>query len=311
MNMLSIVSAFFMLMLTAGAPKAPAHPKQATAPKPSAVPQPVAVKHGSSPSVSPDGARIAFLCDREGVSHVCVIAADGRGETQLTHFRESAGTPKWSTNGAQIYFSIFARDRSRIYAIDVDGKNQRQIGGVTGREEDLSPDRSRVICWTGSWTAMRLFVSTLDGSEVNPITDGSTIAWNTRWSPDGKRIAFTGRDAGGRLHVYLMNSDGSGRRQLTRIAPKEGQAQGPAWSPDGRQIAFQASSGIGHAGHLWIADVAAQTARKLAAHTQAYLDEVPAWFPDGKRLAFQSDRTGRMEIWAMNADGSGQRQVTR
>ena len=40
-------------------------------------------------------------------------------------------------------------------------------------------------------------------------------------------------------------------------------------------------------------------------------DEVPAWVPNGTRLAFQSDRTGRMEIWTMNADGSKPRQVTR
>ena len=50
---------------------------------------------------------------------------------------------------------------------------------------------------------------------------------------------------------------------------------------------------------------------KLAPHTERYLDETPAWFPDAKRLAFQSNRTGRMEIWVMNADGTVPRQVTR
>jgi len=36
-----------------------------------------------------------------------------------------------------------------------------------------------------------------------------------------------------------------------------------------------------------------------------------SWFPDEQRIAFQSDRSGRMEIWVMNADGSGATQVTK
>jgi dipeptidyl aminopeptidase/acylaminoacyl peptidase len=62
--------------------------------------------------------------------------------------------------------------------------------------------------------------------------------------------------------------------------------------------------------HIWIVDAATGAARKLAAHDQPYLDETPSWFPDGKHIAFQSNRTGRMEVWVMNADGSGQLQVT-
>jgi TolB protein len=62
--------------------------------------------------------------------------------------------------------------------------------------------------------------------------------------------------------------------------------------------------------HIWIVDVRTGSARKLAAHDAAYLDETPSWFPDGKRLAFQSNRTGRMEVWVMNTDGSNARQVT-
>jgi len=65
-----------------------------------------------------------------------------------------------------------------------------------------------------------------------------------------------------------------------------------------------------HSGHIWVVDLTSGEAHKLAAHERPYLDETPYWFPDGKRIAFQSNRTGRMEVWVMNADGSGQRQVT-
>jgi TolB protein len=52
-------------------------------------------------------------------------------------------------------------------------------------------------------------------------------------------------------------------------------------------------------------------ATRLNPHASPYLDETPSWFPDGKRIAFQSDRSGRMEIWVMNTDGSGATQVTK
>jgi Tol biopolymer transport system component len=35
----------------------------------------------------------------------------------------------------------------------------------------------------------------------------------------------------------------------------------------------------------------------------------PAWSPDGSQIAFLTDRTGRWEIWVMNADGSQQRPM--
>ena len=37
----------------------------------------------------------------------------------------------------------------------------------------------------------------------------------------------------------------------------------------------------------------------------------PTWAPDGTRLAFRSDREGNDEVYVMNADGSGQRNLTR
>jgi len=40
------------------------------------------------------------------------------------------------------------------------------------------------------------------------------------------------------------------------------------------------------------------------------LDDAPEYAPDGKQIYFNSDRTGRMQIWRMRADGSGQEAVT-
>ena len=40
-------------------------------------------------------------------------------------------------------------------------------------------------------------------------------------------------------------------------------------------------------------------------------DKDPSWSSDGTRIAYQSNIDGDYEIWVMNADGSGQRNLTR
>ena len=63
-----------------------------------------------------------------------------------------------------------------------------------------------------------------------------------RWSPDGKRIAFTSnRD--GNYEIYVMNADGSGQRNLTQHRAQDNYA---AWSPDSKRIAFISNRGGGY-----------------------------------------------------------------
>jgi Tol biopolymer transport system component len=268
-----------------------------------------AVTGGSHPVVSPDGRRILFLSDRSGATDLYVIESDGTGEKQITHTPEPEALPAWASND-RIVFSLFGNETSRIFAMDADGARQWQIGSVPGRSAVPSPDGTRVLYATGSWTSMSLMVANADGTRPQRLNDGSSIAWNCQWSPDGTRIAFTGRTSDGALQVFVMNADGSARRQLTHLAAADGNAQVPAWSRDGRQIAFQSNGPGAHLAHIWTADLAGSAAHRLASHSEPYLDETPSWFPDGRRLAFQSDRTGRMEVWVMNADGTGVRQIT-
>ena len=112
-----------------------------------------------------------------------------------------------------------------------------------------------------------------------------------------------------------MNADGSpGQRRLTRNG---GRNFAPAWSPDGQKIAFERRlgrkkygrcSGCGRAStfevHVMIADGSRQ--QRLTSRGAK-----PGWSPDGQKIAFTSERDGNGEIYTMNADGSGQRNLTR
>jgi len=43
--------------------------------------------------------------------------------------------------------------------------------------------------------------------------------------------------------------------------------------------------------------------------TNSATDQSPAWSADGSQIAFVSDRDGRMDLWVMDRDGSGQHKV--
>jgi Tol biopolymer transport system component len=277
----------------------------------SAAPAPPPIANGAQPVVSPRGDLIAFLSNRGGAEDLYVIGADGTGEKQLTHSPDEETGIQWTADGKQIIYSVFKDDSSRIFAIRPDGTHQRELGRVPGRSPMLAPNGKRVVFMAGTWTATKLMVSGLDGAKAVQINDGTSIAWNNHWSPDGKRIAFTSRpEPGGEVAVFVANADGTGRRQVTHIAPEEGGAQWPVWSPDGRLLAVQVNSRVTKgSAQIWIVDVDSGDARKLGANAP-YLDETPSWFPDGMRVAFQSNRAGQMDVWVMNVDGSGKRQVT-
>lgn len=262
-----------------------------------------------SPTVSPDGTRIAFVSDRDGMTDLYVITADGGRETRLTHDADVEGRASWSSDGKRIFFTLTADNLTRIYAIDADGKNRRQIGSVQGRSVRLSPDGKRAIVARGGWTEMQLLVTDLDGSNERLINDGKSIAWGPQWSPDGREIAYGTRDGAQHMNVSVMKADGSHVRQVTHLPVETGEAQMPAWSGNGRKLAIQVDNAAAKTAGIWIVDLQSGEAKAITDGT--YRDEVPSWFPDGKRIAFQSNRSGAMEVWVMNADGTNVKQLTR
>ncbi len=262
------------------------------------------------PAVSPDGQHIAFVTNRDSVDAVWVVDVSGANARRLTPEGFAAGFPSWSPDGAAVRVSGAGADSGSIFLVPLGNGVSRRVARVPGRSPRLSPDGKRVAWLNGSWTSTSLSVGEPTGAHATRVAGGATTAWNPAWSPDGKRLAYTYGDSSRVLQVHVVKNNGKDDRAVTASTRDVGSAQLPAWSPDGKRIAYQVGLRAPRTSHVWVADADGGNATKLAPHDTPYLDEAPAWFPDGKRIAFQSDRTGAMEIWVMNADGTEARQVT-
>ncbi len=154
-----------------------------------------------------------------------------------------------------------------------------------------------------------IFVMSPVGSDQHAITDNNADDFSPTWSPDHTQIVFeSDRDdphprtcfPNCNYNLYIMNADGSDQRELTSLPGAEWHA---SWSPDGTSLVYTAGDiGFG-SGAFYLLDLASGASQVLL--DDAFNNDAADWSPDGTRIAFSSDRDGDLDIFVMNADGSG------
>jgi Tol biopolymer transport system component len=241
-------------------------------------------KTNVSPSVSPDGRRVAFLSEKDlfGIDLFVADARTGEIERKLVsanadphfdalRFIDSAGD--WSPDGEQFVFTVFAQ-----------GDNELAIVNVNNGEIERN----------------------IDLDDIGAISSPA-------WSPDGQYIAFSGL-VGGISDIYRLDLETGTVIQLTDDKFADFQ---PTWAPDGSSIAFVTDRSdvtsfedMRYARpQLAFVDVNTRVVERLELFGNVRHMN-PQYSPDGRSLYFVSDQDGFSDIYQYQFDTSDIRRIT-
>jgi len=205
--------------------------------------------HDFDPSWSPTGRAIVFRTSRgryrpdpsgSGAEGIFVVDVKSRRERQIQP-RTGGLFPAWGPDGELIAFSgLTRRPGDTIHVMTPKGRHVRDLGGgFAGGQEHAtwSPDGRRIAFsqhdGDGNWA---LWVMNRDGGGKRQLTHPRPVVPSGTggdhagaWSPDGRRIVYSGGQGAGR-DLYVIGAAGSGRYRLTDWPGADGAV---AWLPSG------------------------------------------------------------------------------
>jgi imidazolonepropionase-like amidohydrolase/Tol biopolymer transport system component len=172
---------------------------------------------------------------------------------------------------------------------------------------DVSPDGATIVFdLLGD-----IYALPMAGGTATRLTSGPVFDVQPRFSPDGARISFTSDRAGGD-NIWVMNSDGSETRQVTKEDFRL--LNNAAWTPDGQYVIarkhFTSGRSLG-AGEMWMYHVSGGSGLQLTKRKNDQQDAgEPEVSPDGRYVYFSEDMSGG-STFQYNKDPNRQIYVVR
>lgn len=222
------------------------------------------------------------------------------------------GELSWAPDGKSLVFA----STSGIALLSLEDSTVHRLTAPPPLAEDwgpsFSPDGSRILFVRNSPNDIpeELFSVPRTGGEITRIcAEHSRVLGPPQWSMDGQSIVYAS-ELGGHPGLWRVPAEG-------KDAPAQINDSGwyPAISRRGYRLAYQR---ITHSLNIW------ELALNLPGQDESHKEQkilVPATSetdqgpgpqisPDGEKLAFMSDRSGTMEIWTSDRDGSNPVQLT-
>jgi eukaryotic-like serine/threonine-protein kinase len=226
------------------------------------------------PTFSPHEKRIAYWSrpDRYGQrEHIWTIPAGGGDAVAVTDGSSTDLNPVWSPDGKYLYFSSNRGGSSNIWRVAID----EDTGVTSGRAEAVTAigATTSVLHLSFSRTGRLAY------SAQTEIRNLRSVSFDPTQGVAGKPVSITQ----GSMQLWF-----------------------PDVSPDGQWLTAYS---MGQERHIYIMRTNGTDQHDLT--PDSFRQSWPRWAPDGQRISFTSRRTGNYELWVINRDGSGLRQLTQ
>jgi TolB protein len=207
---------------------------------------------------------------------------------------------------------VLVAKEGNIWLLTQDSFKQISSGGKS-RQPVWSPDGGRIAFVQVDGNSSDIWVMNADGSGAKVRTPfksanlrASHWAFQPVWSPDGSQIAYVSEEASFDLALWVMNADGSGRRQVALLDAYTGGLDTPSYSPDGLRVAFTAYRN--GSPQIWSLTLKTGAWTQLSKNGGGSYDA--AWSPDGTHIAYVARENGKNDVWVMGEDGSAPVKVS-
>ena len=247
------------------------------------------------PAWSPNGQQIAFVspCTKvhdisEPLSPDTVIYianADGSEPTQLPTTPGGDSEPAWSPDGQRIAFTSLRDGRPLIYVIKLADETVTRVTEPTGdfeiaRQPMWSPFGNQIVFTKKRAASYQIWSVTDAGQGEQQIARSGQTFWDyfPLFSPDGKTVLFSERNAAGPVRPWEMSipyesRDTSASTQV-KLFPLP--VENVHFSPDGQWMVFEGKTST-ETPDIYYATITGEERTRLTTDPGADFD--PAWRP--------------------------------